>query len=217
MSLICPAVCHGSLVIRTSPGASLSGGNAARKCFIDVAMALICPGVPLSDCAIIRPLVSNKPQAKSWLSRTIVLKAVRMSVSCCSLATDMKRFQITSSVTGSIALFSIAQLHDNVQSIIHPRMPAPADDQRRFALLDNRRSGELHARLERIAIVDQGFNDNLHAPGNRRAASLCARRFARRPSRGSFSFHSGRGPLATTRQLITSNGTSGPLRPYNAR
>ncbi len=96
MSLICPAVCHGSLVISTSPGASLSGGNAARKCFIEVAMALICPGVPLSDCAIIRPLVSKSPQAKSWLSRTIVLNAVRMSVSCCSLATDMKRFQITS-------------------------------------------------------------------------------------------------------------------------
>jgi hypothetical protein len=29
-------------------------------------------------------------------------------VSCCSLATDMKRFQMTSKVTGSIALFSIA-------------------------------------------------------------------------------------------------------------
>ena len=30
---------------------------------------------------------------------------------------------------------------------------------------------------------------------------------------GSFKFISGRGPLATTRQLITSRGTSGPLRP----
>ena len=49
ISLICPAVCHGSLVINTSPGANLSGGNAARKCFIEVAMALIWPGVPLSD------------------------------------------------------------------------------------------------------------------------------------------------------------------------
>src|SRR5688572_20651025 len=158
MSLICPAVCHGSLVMRTSPASSLSGGNAARKCFIEVAMALIWPGVPLSDCAIIRPLVSNSPQAKSWLSRTIVLNAVRISVSCCSLATDMKRFQITSRVTGSIALFSIAQLHDDIQSIIHPRMPARADDQRRFPLLDDRRPGELHPRLESVAVVDHRFH-----------------------------------------------------------
>src|SRR3990172_11288791 len=43
------------------------------------------------------------PQARSWLSRTMVLKAVRMSASCCSLATERKRFQITSSVTGSMA------------------------------------------------------------------------------------------------------------------
>ena len=86
----------------------MSGGNAARKCFIDVAMALIWPGVPLIDCEIIRPLVSNMPQAKSWLSRTMVLKAVRISASCCSLATDRKRFQITSRVTGSMTLFPIA-------------------------------------------------------------------------------------------------------------
>ena len=42
------------------------------------------------------------------ISRTMVLKAVRISASCCSLATDKKRFQITSSVTGSMTLFPIA-------------------------------------------------------------------------------------------------------------
>ena len=103
MSLICPAVIHGSLVIRTSPGAIVSGGYAAKKWRMEVAMALMCPGVPLIDCAIMRPLGSNIPQAKSWLSRTMVLKAVRMSASCCSFATDKKRFQITSKLTGSIA------------------------------------------------------------------------------------------------------------------
>src|SRR5688572_15824288 len=158
MSLICPAVCHGSLVTRTSPASSLSGGNAARKCFIEVAMALIWPGVPLSDCAIMRPLVSNRPQAKSWLSRTIVLNAVRISASCCSFATDMKRFQITSNVTGSIALCFIAQLRDNVETFIDLRTSAHADDQGRLALLDNRRTVKLHSGFERVTVIDRGVN-----------------------------------------------------------
>ena len=49
MSLIWPAVIHGSLVIKTSPGASFSGGNAVRKWRIEVAIALMWPGVPLTD------------------------------------------------------------------------------------------------------------------------------------------------------------------------
>src|SRR5258706_13823308 len=97
------------------------------------------PGVPLIDCAIIRPLVSNTPQAKSWLSRTIVLKAVRMSASCCSLATESSRFQITSSATGSIPLLAIGDLHDDVQVPAHPAAPPGADDRRRFAPLQDRR------------------------------------------------------------------------------
>src|SRR5258705_13126952 len=111
------------------------------------------PGVPLIDCAIIRPLVSNTPQAKSWLSRTIVLKAVRMSASCCSLATESSRFQITSSATGSIPLLAIGELHDDVQVLVHPAAPARADDQRRFALLQDRRPAEGRARRERVAVV----------------------------------------------------------------
>src|SRR5262245_60550469 len=121
----------------------------------------MCPGVPLSDCAIIRPLVSNKPQARSWLSRTMVLNAVRMSVSCCSLATDKKRLQMTSKVTGSIALLSIAQLHDHIEAIVHAGASTHSDDQRRLALLDDGRSGKGHPWLEHVAIIHRRVHETL--------------------------------------------------------
>src|SRR5690242_5257643 len=164
MSLIWPAVCHGSLVISTSPDASFSGGNAAKKCFIDVAMALMWPGVPLNDCAIIRPRVSKRPHARSWLSRTIVLKAVRIRASCCSLATDMKRLQMTSNVTGSMTLFFMIELHNNIQPLVDPGSCASADDQRGFTFFDNRRPGEFRPRIQRIAVID-GCLDVLAAFG----------------------------------------------------
>ena len=65
------------------------------------------PGVPVSDCAIIWPRVSKTPQARSCDSRTTVLKAVRISAACCSLATERSRFQSTSSVTGSRVVVSL--------------------------------------------------------------------------------------------------------------
>src|SRR6185312_4345928 len=98
------------------------------------------------------------PQARSWLSRTMVLKAVRISASCCSLATDRKRFQITSKVTGSIALFSIGQIHDNIESFIHAGAPTRADDQGGLTLLDDGRAGKLGTGIERVAIVDRGLD-----------------------------------------------------------
>src|SRR5262249_42372662 len=158
MSFIWPAVCQGSLVISTSPGARCSRGNAARKCLIDVAMALMWPGVPLIDCAIIRPLVSNMPQARSWLSRTMVLKAVRMSASCCSLAAARSRFQITSSVMGSIGLRATLQFHHDIQLLVDLRSGTDADDQGRLALLHDRRAGKVHSRLQRVAIIDRRFD-----------------------------------------------------------
>jgi hypothetical protein len=46
-----PEVSHGSLVISTSPGRSVSSGQAARKCFIASAIELIWPGVPVTAWA----------------------------------------------------------------------------------------------------------------------------------------------------------------------
>src|SRR6266568_8765783 len=67
-------------------------------------MALMCPGVPVSDWAIIEPCVSKTPQARSCDSRTTVLKAVRINVTCCSFTTESKRFHSTSRVIGSSVL-----------------------------------------------------------------------------------------------------------------
>src|SRR4029450_5667134 len=67
----------------------------------------MCPGGPVSDWAIICPRVSKTPQARSCDSRTTVLKAVRISAACCSLATERSRFQRTSSVTGSRVVASL--------------------------------------------------------------------------------------------------------------
>src|SRR5262245_7178632 len=146
--------------MRTSPGASLSGGKAAKKCFIEVAIAFMCPGVPLIDCAIIRPRVSKMPQARSWLSRTIVLNAVRMSASCCSLATDRRRFQTTSKVTGSIALPSIAKLHYNIKIFVYSSATARTHDQGRLAFLDNCRPSKLQPRFEGISIVHRSLDES---------------------------------------------------------
>src|SRR5688572_32732825 len=125
---------------------------------MDDAMALMWPGVPLIDCAIMRPFVSNMPQAKSWLSRTIVLKAVLMSASCCSLATERKRFQITSKVTGSIASLFIGKFHDDVQTRINMSPASRADHDRGFALLDTAGTLQFRARLERISVIDGGLH-----------------------------------------------------------
>src|SRR5262245_24646278 len=146
--------------MRTSPGASLSGGKAAKKCFIEVAIAFMCPGVPLMDCAIIRPRVSKMPQARSWLSRTIVLNAVRISASCCSLATDRRRFQTTSSVTGSIGLPSIAKLHYNIKIFIYSSATVRTYDQGRLAFLDNCRPSKLHPRFENVSIVHGSLDES---------------------------------------------------------
>ena len=72
-----------------------------RKWRTPVAMAFMCPGVPVIDWAIIQPLVSKTPQARSWVSRTMVLKAVRCKATCCSLTTESTLLHNTSMRTGS--------------------------------------------------------------------------------------------------------------------
>src|SRR5215471_11421108 len=127
-----------------------------------------------------RPLVSNRPHARSWLSRTMVLKAVRISASCCSLATDKNRFQMTSNVTASIALVSIDKLHHHVEPFIDACMPAGTYDQCRFALFDNRWAGELLAGYQGGAIIYASVNiaaalGKVSAPGP--FARICSERF----------------------------------------
>ena len=102
MSLIWPLVCHGSFVSSTSPGRSVSGGYAVRKCRTPVAIALMWPGVPVSDCATMKPRESKTPHARSSDSRTTVENAVRISAACCSFTIDTSRFASTSTRIVSI-------------------------------------------------------------------------------------------------------------------
>src|SRR5688500_10113398 len=158
MSLIWPAVIQGSFVSRTSPGDRLSGGYTFRKCRTPVAMALMWPGVPVSDCATMLPLTSKTPQARSWDSRTMVLNAVRIRAACCSLHTESRRFQSTSRVIGSMVdmvavceiLISIpsAQVHPEVAELVDGAAATRADDDGRFALLDDGRPDERRARRQ---------------------------------------------------------------------
>jgi hypothetical protein len=83
MSLTCPAVIHGSLVSRTSPGERLAREGVdevphAGRHRVDVA------GRAAARLADHVPAVSKTPHARSSDSRTIVQNAVRTSVACCS-------------------------------------------------------------------------------------------------------------------------------------
>ena len=72
-------------------------------CFIASAIELMCPGVPVTACATMKPRRSKTPAERSPASRTIDVNEVRMSAAACSLTTPMRRLQQMSSVTGSIA------------------------------------------------------------------------------------------------------------------
>jgi hypothetical protein len=88
----CPVPFHGSLVISTSPVLERLDRNASRKWRTARAMVLTCPGVPVTACATMRPWRSKTPAEMSPASRAAVLKAVRTSVSACSLDDGDQRF-----------------------------------------------------------------------------------------------------------------------------
>src|SRR3982074_330915 len=119
---------------------------------IQVAMALMWPGVPVSDWATMLPAVSKTPQARSCDSRTTVEKAVRISAACCSLVTDSKRLHRTSRAIGSM-LISYPHVEVTVFVDLDPR--AGADDGGRFAFLDDGGTLQARARSEHVAIVDR--------------------------------------------------------------
>src|ERR1700682_6396953 len=117
-----------------------------------VAIALMCPGVPVSDWATMLPAVSKTPQARSCDSRTTVEKAVRISAACCSLVTDSRRLHNTSSAIGSIV---ISKPDTQVTGFVDLDPRAGADNGGRLAFFDDGRTLEVRARCEHVAIVDR--------------------------------------------------------------
>src|SRR6266536_505474 len=99
MSLSCPEVFQGSLVIRTSPGLRDWVGNAARKWCMAVAKELMWPGVPVTACASILARTSKTEAERSPDSRTIGVNEVRWRAAACSLVTLITLPHIISSVT----------------------------------------------------------------------------------------------------------------------
>src|SRR5437667_38064 len=65
-----------------------------------VASELMCPGVPVTAWASIRPRTSNTAADKSPESRTMGVKEVRCSAAACSLVTVISRVHRISRVTG---------------------------------------------------------------------------------------------------------------------
>src|SRR5215475_4194021 len=71
-------------------------------CFMASAMELMCPGVPVTACATMKPRRSKTPAERSPASRTMEVNDVRWSAAACSFTTPMSRLQQTSRVMGSM-------------------------------------------------------------------------------------------------------------------
>ena len=63
----------------TSPGLSVSGGIARSTWGTASAIELMCPGVPVTACATIRPARSNTPAERSKDSRKMLVNEVSRS------------------------------------------------------------------------------------------------------------------------------------------
>src|SRR3954469_23880536 len=73
---------------------------------MQVAIELMWPGVPVTAWAIMLPRRSKTPAERSPDSRTTVVNEVRISAAACSLTTAIRRFQRTSRVIESMAIFA---------------------------------------------------------------------------------------------------------------
>ena len=99
-----PAHSQGSLVISTSPGTSVSGGNFASSAFTARGRVRLNTGMARGECARSRRRGSSRSQAKSCASETISEKAVRQTVCHISSTTVTRRLHMISSETGSASI-----------------------------------------------------------------------------------------------------------------
>src|SRR4051812_24332532 len=107
-----------------------------------VAIELMWPGVPVTDCAIMFPAGSNTPADRSSDSRTIVVNDVRISAVACSLQIEIRRFQNTSSTIASssgAALTVMRHPDDEVRELVDRSDGRRPEHGGRLAFLDDRR------------------------------------------------------------------------------
>src|SRR5215210_6130266 len=114
----------------------------------------------------------------------MVLNAVRIRAICCSSTTASKRFHNTSSTieSSALGLTAIVVPHHHVALSVDLAVCPAADDQGRFALLDNCRSAERGPNAQRITVVDGGVNPTAafgevgRAPSSKCLARVATRR-----------------------------------------
>src|SRR5579872_2521040 len=104
----------------------------------------MCPGVPVTDCAIMLPAGSNTPADRSSDSRTIVVNEVRISAVACSLQIEIRRFQKTSRTmaSSSEALDVIRHPDDEIREFVDGPEGRGTEHRGRFPFLDDGRSGD---------------------------------------------------------------------------
>ncbi len=99
----CPVPMRALLVASTSPGRSVCGGCALRKCsFTASGSVLMNTGMASVHCASALPSASISTVTKSWFSRTIGENAVRPSARSAWSVMNTRRFHSTCRVIGSL-------------------------------------------------------------------------------------------------------------------
>src|SRR6266487_4363964 len=96
-----PVASQGLLVMKISPGRSVSGGNSRRKCFTVLGRQPMNDGMLACDWDSELPSASVRTTEKSYDSRTTVENDVLTSVAAASSTTAIRRLQRTWRVTGS--------------------------------------------------------------------------------------------------------------------
>src|SRR5215470_10996905 len=119
----------------------------------------MCPGVPVTAWATMRPRRSKTPAERSPDSRTMDVNDERMSAAACSLTVATSRLQRMSRVIWSMGaprppgLADRRHLHDHVRGVVDPNPRGRVDHDRGLSLLDDRRPLEHGAGAQRVAVV----------------------------------------------------------------
>src|SRR5215218_6575034 len=141
-------------------------------------MEFTWPGVPVMAWASMRPWRSKIPAERSPASRTIGLKAVRISVCACSSTTAISRFHmICRSIRPTLLdwLMTLSSpdsaVHDDTTGRIDMRGETGRNIGRGLVLGHDRGSGEGATRRQLLAAIDRHLGGPTTAAVEHRAAS----------------------------------------------
>src|SRR5690606_24496289 len=131
-------------------------------------MALTWPGVPVTAWASMRPCSSNAPADRSPASRTLVLKAVRISVKACSSTTEINRFHITwlwmllifpDIAVSFLRLGVFLNFNQQTQIRLHRGNKLARHDSGRLALYNNGGAHKTGTHLQLLTIINSRVDE----------------------------------------------------------